>query len=119
MGDILGLSLNADFVALSACNTGADQRSAAQGVSGLTRAFLYAGTPAISVTLWEVDDQAAPHITPAFFAAMKAGLSPAEALRQAKLAMLQSSQARFKHPSAWATSVIFGDGDTPAIINAR
>jgi len=112
MSDILGLSLNADFVALSACDTGAGPHSSGEGVSGLTRAFLYAGTPAISVTLWKVDDQVPPQITPAFFAAMKAGVSPAEALRQAKLAMLQSSQARFRHPSAWATSVIFGDGDT-------
>ncbi|MGP6158820.1 MAG: CHAT domain-containing protein [Vulcanimicrobiaceae bacterium] len=43
------------------------------GIRGLTRAFLYAGTPAISVTLWEVDDEAAPRIMPPFFAGMHAG----------------------------------------------
>jgi CHAT domain-containing protein len=111
MADVFGLSLDADFVTLSACNTGvATPGSGGEGVSGLTRAFLYAGTPAISVTLWEVDDAAAPRITPPFFAAMRAGASPAEALRRAKLALLASPEARFRHPYAWAPSVIFGDG---------
>ena len=112
MADVFGLSLDADFVTLSACNTGvAAADTGGGGISGLTRAFLYAGTPAISVTLWEVDDAAAPQITPPFFAGMRAGTSPAQALRQAKLAMLASPQARFRHPFAWAPSVIFGDGN--------
>jgi tetratricopeptide (TPR) repeat protein/CHAT domain-containing protein len=111
MADVFGLSLDADFVALSACSTGKGARDPGEGISGLTRAFLYAGTPAISVTLWEVDDYAAPQITPPFFAAMSTGASPADALRQAKLGMLNSPHARFRHPFAWAPSVIFGDGD--------
>ena len=112
MADVFGLSLDADFVALSACNTGvAADDASGEGVSGLTRAFLFAGTPAISVTLWQVDDAAAPRLTPPFFAGMNAGLSPAEALRRAKRAMLAAPQARFRHPYAWAPSVVFGDGD--------
>ena len=113
MADVFGLSLDADFVMLSACNTGVETAATnGDGISGLTRAFLYAGTPAISVTLWEVDDAAAPQITPAFFEGMHArGLTPAESLRQAKLALLKSPEARFRHPYAWAPGVIFGDGD--------
>jgi CHAT domain-containing protein/tetratricopeptide (TPR) repeat protein len=112
MADVFGLSLDADFIALSACSTGQGAENPGEGISGLTRAFIYAGTPAISVTLWEVDDNVAPQITPPFFAAMSAGASPAQGLRRAKLAMLKSSQARFRHPYAWAPSVIFGDGDS-------
>jgi CHAT domain-containing protein len=113
MADVFGLSLDADFVTLSACNTGVPAaESSGEGISGLTRAFLYAGTPAISVTLWEVDDAAAPQITPPFFAGMHSvKLTAAESLRQAKLAMLRSPQARFRHPYAWGPGVIFGDGD--------
>lgn len=112
MADIFGLSLDADFVSLSACNTGVPTESTqGEGISGFTRAFLYAGTPAISVTLWQVDDAAAPRMTPAFFTGMQRdGLSPAAALRRAKLNMLASPEARFRHPYAWAPSVIFGDG---------
>ena len=115
MADVFGLSLDADFVTLSACDTGVlTADSAGEGVSGFTRAFLYAGTPAISVTLWEVDDAAAPQITPRFFAGMHAGtLTPAESLRRAKLALLDAPDARFRHPYAWAPGVIFGDGDRP------
>jgi CHAT domain-containing protein len=116
MADVFGLSLDADLVTLSACNTGVPTaESSGEGISGLTRAFLYAGSPAISVTLWEVDDEAAPQITPAFFAGMHAGkLTPAESLRRAKLTMLESPDARFRHPYAWGPSVIFGDGDRAA-----
>ena len=112
MADVFGLALDADFVTLSACNTGvATSDAGGDGISGLTRAFLYAGTPAISVTLWDVDDAAAPQLTPRFFAGMYAGkLGAAEALRRAKLALLASPQARFRHPYAWGPSVIFGDG---------
>ena len=110
MADVFGLALDADFVALSACSTAAGARDPGDGISGMTRAFLYAGTPAISVTLWAVDDKAAPQIMPRFFGEMSAGASPAAALRRAKLAMLQSEDARFRHPYAWAPTVIFGDG---------
>jgi CHAT domain-containing protein len=112
MADIFGLTLNADFVTLSACNTGAGPHAAGEGISGLTRAFLFAGTPAMSVTLWEVDDQVAPKLTPAFFANLKAGYSPAESLRRAKLALIKDPDARFAHPFSWAPTVVFGDGDT-------
>jgi CHAT domain-containing protein len=112
VADILRLSLDADFVALSACNTGIEQPPSGDGISGLTRAFLYAGTPGISVTLWPVDDRAAPRITPPFFKLMNDGATPAAALRSAKLAMLRAPEAVFRHPYAWAPSVVFGDGDT-------
>ena len=112
MADIFGLTLNADFVTLSACNTGAGPHAAGEGISGLTRAFLFAGTPAMSVTLWEVDDQVAPKLTPAFFANLKAGYSPAESLRRAKLALISDPDARFAHPFSWAPTVVFGDGDS-------
>ncbi|MGP6192099.1 MAG: CHAT domain-containing protein [Vulcanimicrobiaceae bacterium] len=113
MADVFGLALNADFVALSACDTGVATQGGGDGISGLTRAFLYAGTPAISVTLWEVDDEAAPQLTPPFFAGMHAGkLTPAEALRAAKRAMIASPSPGLHHPYAWAPAVIFGDGDT-------
>lgn len=110
MSDILGLSFDADLVALSACNTGAGPHSAGEGVSGLTRAFMYAGTRAISVTLWPLDDAAAPLISPALFRGLRNGLSPAASLREAKLAFVRADSARLRHPFSWAPTVLFGDG---------
>jgi len=56
MSDVFGLKLNADLVALSACNTGRGEIVKGEGVMGLTRAFMYAGTSALSVNLWSVAD---------------------------------------------------------------
>jgi CHAT domain-containing protein/tetratricopeptide (TPR) repeat protein len=114
MGDVLGLSLDADVVSLSACNTGRGTASHGDGVRGLTQAFMYAGTPVVSVTLWDLSDLAAAHLTPAFYAGLKAGKSPAEALRDAKLALLHGDDAILRFPYFWASTVIFGDGGMAA-----
>jgi len=110
MGDVLGLSLDADVVSLSACNTGRGTVNHGDGVRGLTQAFMYAGTPVVSVTLWELSDLAASQLTPAFYGGLRAGKSPAEALRDAKLALLHGDDAILRFPYFWASTVIFGDG---------
>ncbi|GAC1311318.1 MAG: tetratricopeptide repeat protein [Vulcanimicrobiaceae bacterium] len=111
MGDVLGLRLNADVVSLSACNTGRGVATRADGVRGFTQAFMYAGTAAVSVTLWELDDRAAQHLTPAFYAAMARGEPPARALRSAQLAMLHGDDRLLRYPFFWAQTVLFGDGE--------
>jgi CHAT domain-containing protein len=111
MSDVFGLSLDADVVMLSACDTGVVSDPSGDGISGLTRAFLYAGTPAVTVTLWQVDDPAGPQLTPLFFAAMKAGETPARAMQSAQLVMIRSGDLTESHPFEWAPFVIFGDGD--------
>jgi CHAT domain-containing protein len=110
MADVLGLSLDADVVSLSACNTGRGTVSHGDGVRGLTQAFMYAGTPVVSVTLWELSDLAASQLTPAFYEGLRAGKSPAEALRDAKLQLLHGDDAILRFPYFWASTVIFGDG---------
>jgi tetratricopeptide (TPR) repeat protein len=113
MGDVFGLTLDADVVSLSACNTGGGTPTRGDGVRGLTQAFMYAGTPAVTVTLWDIADAAAQQITPSFYAGLKAGKSPAEALRQAKLQMLAGGNPLFADPFFWAPTVLFGDGVGP------
>jgi CHAT domain-containing protein len=110
MSDVFELSLGADFVALSACNTGRRAHEASEGIGGLTRAFLFTGTPAISVALWKVDDAVEARLSPAFFRRMRAGDSPADALRAAKLDLIRDASPRLRHPFSWAPTVIFGDG---------
>jgi tetratricopeptide (TPR) repeat protein len=113
MGDVFGLSLDADLVSLSACNTGGGTATHGEGVRGLTQAFMYAGTPAVTVTLWDIADAAGQELTPAFYAGLKSGKSPAEALRQAKLQMLNGGNPLFADPFFWAPTVLFGDGTGP------
>ena len=111
MGDVFGLRLNAKVVALSACNTGMGEMVRGEGVMGLTRAFMYAGTPAIAVTLWSVESVSAKTLSIGMFQNLKQGAAPAQALRTIKIRMLHGEESpSYKHPYYWAPYVVFGDG---------
>jgi len=75
---------------------------------GLTRAFMYAETPAVEVTLWSVASKAAYQVNTRFFTHLKAGQPLAEALRQAKLELIEGQD--YRHPFFWSPFVVFGDG---------
>ena len=67
MAEILSLRLDADWVVLSACNTGAGAAAGAEAASGLGRAFFYAGTRAILVTNWSVHSASARELVTDLF----------------------------------------------------
>ncbi len=113
MADVFGLRLNADLVTLSACNTGRGKEQKGEGIMGLTRAFMYAGTPAISVTLWSVESYSAKDLNVGLFRNLKQGKSPAQALRDIKLSMLRgeirsTTGDDWRKPRYWAPVVVFG-----------
>jgi len=121
MEEILALKLDADWVVLSACNTGAGAGLGAEAVSGLGRAFFYAGTRAILVTNWSVHSQSARELVTDVFRRQAANskLSRAEALRQAMMALLDgkgftdekgATIFSYAHPLFWAPYTIVGDG---------
>jgi tetratricopeptide (TPR) repeat protein/CHAT domain-containing protein len=109
MSDVFRLKMNADLVMLSACNTGRGETIKGEGTIGLTRAFMYAGTPAVSITLWSIEALAAKKLNVAWFTRLKAGQPLADSLREAKLEMLDKS-GYYPYPYAWAGVVVFGDG---------
>jgi CHAT domain-containing protein len=121
MGEILALKLNADWVVLSACNTGAGAGAGAEAASGLGRAFFYAGTRAILVTNWSVHSASARELVTDLFRRQSAdpALSRSEALRQASMALLDgpgftdsrgTTVFAYAHPLFWAPYSIIGDG---------
>ena len=111
MADVFGLQLNTKLVALSACNTGRGIPVNGEGVMGLTRAFMYAGTPAVAVTLWSVESRSARDLDIGFFRQLNAGLPPAQALQAIKVQMLRGELGEsYRHPYYWAPFVVFGDG---------
>lgn len=111
MSDIFGLNLNADLVTLSACNTGFFDEQKGEGIMGLSRAFMYAGTPAVNVTLWSVETMSAKEINVGLFRNISQGRSLSEALRNTKLKMLRGDYGeKWRQPFYWAPMVIFGDG---------
>jgi len=103
--EIFGLDLHASLVVLSACETALGKLTRGDELTGLTRAFIYAGTPSVITTLWEVNDRAAYELMREFYRNLKAGQDKAVALRQAQLAMLE----RRPHPYYWAAYQLTGE----------
>ena len=110
MGEIMRLKMNADLVTLSACSTGLGKLVNGEGVLGLTRAFFYAGARNVAVLLWNVNDFATATLMVSFYRHLTRGVPESEALRQAKLSLLHSSQPLWHHPYFWAAFVIEGEG---------
>jgi CHAT domain-containing protein len=106
--EIATLSLDADWVVLSACNTAAGSSKGAEALSGLARAFFYAGARALLVSHWAVYSQAAVDLTTGSFAALASTprLGRAGAFRAAMLDLI----ARGEPPSYWAPFVLVGEG---------
>lgn len=110
MADVFSLKLNAKLVSLSACNTGRGELKRGEGVMGLTRTFMYAGTPMIAVTLWSVESWSAKTLNVGFFQHLKYFNKPATALRAIKLRMLRGDKGdKYQHPYYWAPFVVFGE----------
>ena len=122
LGEILKLKLNADWIVLSACNTGAAEGAGAEAVSGLGRAFFYAGSRAILVSMWPVETTSARQLTSRLFEYQKKdkSLSRSGALRQSILALMDGPgmmdpgsgkiAASYAHPFFWAPFIVVGDG---------
>jgi CHAT domain-containing protein/tetratricopeptide (TPR) repeat protein len=121
MEEVLTLKLDADWVVLSACNTGAGEGAGAEAASGLGRAFFYAGTRALLVTNWSVHSQSARELVTDLFKrqADDPKLTRAEALRLAMMALMDGpgyvgadgkTEFAYAHPLFWAPYTIIGDG---------
>jgi CHAT domain-containing protein/tetratricopeptide (TPR) repeat protein len=132
LGEIMNIRFNADLIVLSACETGLGHIDRGEGVTGLTRAVMYAGTPAAIVSLWSVSDDGTTELMILFYNNLiKKGMGKEESLRLAKIAMIKGNvgkrepldatslrsarilerrQSRnFQHPFFWAAFVMYGE----------
>jgi CHAT domain-containing protein len=107
--EVFRVPVPADLVVLSACDTARGKVYRGEGMVGFTRAFFFAGTPRVIVSLWRVDDEATRALMTRFYARWKAGASTAAALREAQ--ELVRSTPRWKHPHYWAAWVLWGLAD--------
>jgi CHAT domain-containing protein len=119
LDDVLDLKLTStEWTILSACQTASDDGSG-EGLSGLTRAFLFAGTRSVLVSHWSVEDRATQALMTEVFRryAGDSTLSRAEALRQGMLGLIgaaSGSRSYFAHPFAWAPFFLVGEGGKEA-----
>ena len=106
--EIYNLDLDAGLVVLSACETALGKEVHGEGLVGLIRGFLYAGSKSVMASLWKVDDRATAVLMSRFYRAMLSdGLAPAAALRKAQLSML--AENRWRDPRDWAAFGLLGD----------
>jgi CHAT domain-containing protein len=108
--EIHRLRLQSDLVVLSACQTARGRVLAGEGVQSLARAFFHAGARSVVATLWNVNDRWSERLMTAFYDRMARGDSRAEALTNAKRALLAAEP--HLAPRSWAAFVLIGDGQT-------
>ncbi|MDA9300667.1 CHAT domain-containing protein, partial [Amylibacter sp.] len=111
--EIMLLKLNANWVLLSACNTAAGETLNAEGLSGLARAFIYAGTQSLLVSHWKIESNAATKITTGIFDIIQEypNIKNSEALRRSLLRLLKNNEnPHYAHPAFWAPFSLVGDG---------
>ena len=104
VSEVFALELQASLVVLSGCSTGRG-RLTGDGIFGLTRAFMYAGTPSVVVSLWDVSDRATAFLMDRFYAELTRTGDKAGALQAAQLA----TRERFPHPALWAPFILVGE----------
>lgn len=114
--EIASLKLDADWVIMSACNTAAGSSPNAEALSGLARAFFYAGARALLVSHWPVNSYAATALTTRTFAELRQSpeIGRAEAVRRAMVSLIDTGPAWIAQPSVWAPFVVVGEGGVVA-----
>jgi CHAT domain-containing protein len=131
MEEILALRLDADWVVLSACNTASGEGSGSEAISGLGRAFFYAGARALLVSNWPVETTSARALTTELFRRQAADprLARAAALQQTMNALIDEGRFvdpatksvvfSYAHPIFWAPFTLVGDGGGPRATEIR
>ena len=106
MREIYGLTMNADLVVLSACQTGNGPLERAEGPMWLARPFFYAGARSVLVSLWSINDKSTAIFMKEFYRNLVEGCDAGRALQLAKIRMLNSA---WSHPFYWASFILIGD----------
>jgi CHAT domain-containing protein len=109
MREIYNLKLNADLVTLSACQTGLGQHIRGEGIEGLNRAFFFAGSSSVLMSLWAVNDQATYQLMERFYSHLRSSKKISTSLQKAKLEMIKSDVV--SHPYYWAGFIVTGKSD--------
>jgi CHAT domain-containing protein len=108
MAEIANLDLNAEFVNLSACETGLGSLYSGEGVVGLTQAFLVAGAGGLSVSLWQVADESTMQFMIGLYKLVQdRGLSYHKAMSEMKRSFIK--EGKFSRPFFWAPFVYYGN----------
>ncbi len=104
--DVIDIPIRARLVTISACRSASGRVYSGEGLVGFTWAFLRAGAQNVVAGLWDVNDASTARLMDSLYAEIAAGRTPADALRDAKLALVRSDSA-WRKPYYWAPFQIF------------
>ncbi len=104
--EVAAIPVHADLAVLSGCETGKGRMFRGEGMVGLVRAFMLAGSSRVLVSLWRVDDEATRALMTTFYERWKSGVPTAQALREAQESV--KAQEKWRHPYFWAAWVLWG-----------
>jgi len=107
--ELYNLSLKAKLVVLSACESGIGKMFSGEGIFSMARAFAFAGSPTIVMSLWKINDNATAYLMESFYSALSSSENIDKALHIAKNEYLLASDELTAHPSNWAALVPIGD----------
>ena len=102
----MGLDLNADVVALTACQRGLGKHISGEGTISMGRAFQYAGARSVLMTLWTVAESSSVMLVESFFKHLNSGMGKLEALQ---LARKEIGATGYDHPFFWAPFILVGE----------
>ena len=104
--EIYTLRLSADLIVLSACQTGRGKLERGEGIMGLPSVFFYSGASSVVTSLWKISDKSTSELMRYFYQFLSQGEDKAQALRLAKLRMIDS---QYSNPYYWAAFVLNGE----------
>ncbi len=106
MSEVMGLKLNADMVAITACQSGLGRTIFGEGTMAMGRVFQYAGGKSVLMSLWSVAESSSVDLVTNFFRQLRGGKSKLGAL---KLAREEIRKAGYDHPLFWAPFILVGE----------
>ena len=106
MSEVMGLDINCDIAALTACQSGLGRNVSGEGTMGMGRAFQYAGSKSVIMSLWSVSESASVDLVDSFFKHFREGKNKRESL---KLAQDEIRKAGYDHPFFWAPFILVGE----------
>jgi len=113
MTDVASLNLQADFVNLSACETGLGKYYTTEGIVGLSQAFILAGAKSVSVSLWSIQDESTREFMTDFYRLVDSGIPYAKALSETKRKFIK--EGKYSNPFYWAPFVFYGSSSSKFI----
>ena len=111
--EVFSLNLSrSKLIVLSSCETGLGKLFKGEGIIGLSRAFMYAGSPSMLASLWKVEDESTSLLFQRFYSNIKReSSSKAKALKYAQLCFIKNQELEeYRHPYFWSSFIIIGDG---------